>query len=91
SLFTSPPTSPRLSRTDPESARPFYPKRSTNFYRVIKSDFDFVPDTYLDWLLGETWFIQNYEAESVNVQKELNTRRRSHYHVEDQFGKVGDW
>lgn len=49
-----------------------------------------IPDTYLDWLLGEQWFFGQERNESliVEITKELATRKRSHYHVEDDYGKT---
>jgi hypothetical protein len=49
-----------------------------------------IPDTYLDWLLGQDWFVKrpgNREWMEA-IGKELATRKRSHWHVEDRFGKT---
>ena len=49
-----------------------------------------IPDTYLDWLIGAGWFIErpgNREwIEAIGL--ELAARKRSHYHVEDDYGKT---
>ena len=59
------------------------------YWQMVKDrNFDEVPDTYLDWLLGQKWFLKmGFVSE---VMHELETRRRSHYHVKDQFGKIID-
>ena len=57
------------------------------YWQMVKDgDFAQVPDTYLDFLLGLPWFVKSQWAEAVG--KELATRKRSHYHVPDQYGKV---
>lgn len=57
------------------------------YWQMVKDgEFDEVPDTYLDWLMGEPWFIRTQAAKAVAI--ELATRKRSHYHVPDQFGKT---
>lgn len=49
-----------------------------------------IPDTYLDYLLGETWFCLNAKNLKLieAIEKELATRRRSRCYIEDQFGKT---
>jgi len=49
-----------------------------------------IPDTYLDWLLGEPWFITNKKNQKLipEIEHELATRRRSRCYVEDQYGKT---
>jgi hypothetical protein len=58
------------------------------FNKVKSRDFEAIPDTYLDYLQGQPWFVAKFSALSEAVEKELATRQRSHYHVEDQYGKV---
>lgn len=58
------------------------------YWPMVKArQFDEVPDTYLDWLRDRDW-IKPDTLQAIN--KELETRKRSHYHVEDRFGKVLD-
>lgn len=57
-----------------------------NFGKYRGKDIAEVPDTYLDWLMGETWFVKKKDSEEV--AKELAARERSHYHIEDAFGKT---
>ena len=59
---------------------------SPYWQKVKDTDFAEVPDTYLDFLMGLDWFVKSQWAEAVS--KELATRKRSHYHVPDQYGKV---
>jgi uncharacterized protein (DUF3820 family) len=47
-----------------------------------------IPDTYLDWLIGQDWFVKRNREWVEAIGKELATRKRSHYYVEDQIGKV---
>jgi len=49
-----------------------------------------IPDTYLDWLLGEPWFVTNAKNQTLipEIIKELATRRRSRCYIEDQYGKT---
>jgi hypothetical protein len=58
---------------------------SPYWQKVKDKDFAEVPDTYLDFLLGLGWFVKSQWSKAV--EKELATRKRSHYHVEDQYGK----
>ena len=58
------------------------------YWPMVKNrDFAQVPDTYLDWVRDQTW-CKKETVEAIN--KELETRKRSHYHVEDRYGKVID-
>lgn len=58
------------------------------YWKMVKDcNFDEVPDTYLDWLLDQAWF-QKMLKLYASVQRELATRKRSHYHIEDRFGKT---
>lgn len=57
-----------------------------NFGKHRGRDVAEVPDTYLDWLMGEKWFVKRPDAE--DVARELMARKRSHYHVEDEYGKT---
>jgi hypothetical protein len=49
-----------------------------------------IPDTYLDYLLGEKWFIENTRNKFwiQDIVKELDTRRRSRCYVEDDYGQT---
>ena len=49
-----------------------------------------IPDTYLDWIIGQEFFFsqKRNEALIVEITKELATRRKSHYHIEDEYGKT---
>ena len=49
-----------------------------------------IPDTYLDWIVGESWFISQPRNKTLieAIGKELETRKRSRYHIEDQYGKT---
>jgi hypothetical protein len=61
---------------------------SENWNRLVKREFDNIPDTYLDWLLGQKWFVTKFKDLSVDVEKELAGRKRSYYHVPDKFDKI---
>jgi ATP-dependent Lon protease len=55
------------------------------YWQMVRDcDFAQVPDTYLDFLMGLPWFVQSQWSEAV--ARELATRKRSHYHVEDKYG-----
>jgi uncharacterized protein (DUF3820 family) len=49
-----------------------------------------IPDTYLDWLIGQDWFVKRrgnrYWLQAIG--QEMETRKRSHYHVSDDFDKT---
>jgi hypothetical protein len=49
-----------------------------------------IPDTYLDYIIGEKWFVEQPRnrrwIEAIGL--ELAARKRSHYHVEDYYGKT---
>lgn len=49
-----------------------------------------VPDTYLDHLLGEGWFIKDKRNTELakEIVKELATRKRSDAGVPDEWGKT---
>lgn len=49
-----------------------------------------IPDTYLDWLIGEGWFIERPGNRDwmLAIGLELEARKRSHYHVADQYDKT---
>ena len=56
------------------------------YWQMVKDrNFDEVPDTYLDWIRDQEW-VRPDTLKAIN--KELETRKRSHYHVEDRYGKV---
>lgn len=60
----------------------------TPYWQMVKDrNFDQVPDTYLDWLRDQPW-AKEHTVEAIN--KELAARKRSHFHVEDRFGKIID-
>lgn len=48
-----------------------------------------IPDTYLDWIIGQDWFAKqprNREWMGA-IGLELAARKRSHYSVRDQFDR----
>lgn len=49
-----------------------------------------IPDTYLDYLLGERWFLTHPKNQTLipEIQQELATRQRSRCYVPDQYGKT---
>jgi len=47
-----------------------------------------IPDTYLDWLLGEKWFLEKYNHLVIPIAKELALRKRSDCHIRDDFDKT---
>jgi uncharacterized protein (DUF3820 family) len=49
-----------------------------------------IPDTYLDYLMGEEWFIKNTRNKFLikEIDKEIATRLRSGYFIEDDYGKT---
>ena len=60
------------------------------FGKYKDADIGEIPDTYLDWLLGETWFVTNAKNQKLipEIIKELATRKRSRCYVPDQYGKT---
>ena len=59
----------------------------STYWQLVKDhEFANVPDTYLDHLLGEDWFVKTELAEEV--VKELALRKRSYAFVPDQWGKT---
>ncbi len=59
---------------------------SSPYWQMVKDrNFDEVPDTYLDWCRDQPW-IRPDTMQAIN--RELETRKRSNYHIEDKFGKV---
>lgn len=49
-----------------------------------------IPDTHLDWLLGEDWFVKQSRNSLLiqEIEKELAIRKRSDGYIEDEFGKT---
>lgn len=49
-----------------------------------------IPDTYLDWLLGQQWFYGQARNEPLiqEIVKELALRKRSHCPVRDEYDKT---
>jgi len=58
------------------------------FNKVKDLELDEIPDTYLDWLQGQSWFVSKFQRQSEAIAKELATRRRSRCYIEDQYGKT---
>ncbi len=59
------------------------------YWQMVKDkNFEQVPDTYLDFLMGCEWFVLKWSKHAKTVAEELKTRNRSHYHVEDKYGKT---
>ena len=57
-------------------------------YRGV--DIGEIPDTYLDWLLGQKWFFEDKRNNDLakEITKELVTRKRSYYFIPDKYGKT---
>ncbi len=45
-----------------------------------------VPDSYLDWLIGENWFIKNKRNKNLlkEIEEELSIRKRSHIEIKEE-------
>ena len=54
---------------------------------IIDGDYAEVPDTDLDWLRDQPWFQKKIDL-YMAVDRELKTRKRSHYHVADRYGRT---
>lgn len=48
-----------------------------------------IPDTYLDWIMGQDWFVRRPINRDLieAIGLELAARKRSHYSVRDQFDR----
>jgi hypothetical protein len=60
------------------------------FGKYRYKDISVIPDTYLDYVIGQPWFFNKKENEATlnAIVKELDTRRRSHFYIEDDYGKT---
>lgn len=49
-----------------------------------------IPDTYLDWVIGQDWFVEQSRNEKwlEAIERELKTRRKSRCYVPDMYGKT---
>ena len=52
------------------------------FGKYADWELEIVPNSYLDWLLGQDWFIDKYHHLVDEIEDELETRKRSHVWID---------
>lgn len=48
-----------------------------------------IPDTYLDWVIGQDWFVAQARNAGLlkEIERELATRKRSYASVRDEWDR----
>ncbi len=53
----------------------------------IRKDVEDVPDDYLIWLKGESWFKNKFPKELIIIEKELKYRNQFDLHIKGKYEK----
>ena len=53
-----------------------------NFGKFADYEITAIPNGYLDWLLGQEFFLEKYSHLIEEIEEELETRKRSHIYLD---------
>lgn len=54
------------------------------FGKFKGKDMEDVPNSYLEWIIGEDWFKEKYPVLGANIKKELEYRERFDLKIRDE-------